>query len=79
MGHITCTSSNDLVYSDTHQYLQNGDSAVINARVEYRSGVLWQLVDAGTDLNLQNEVRLEITMHSALHHVYSLAVYIRRV
>ena len=79
MAYITCTSSNDLVYSDIHHSLQSGDSTVIKARVQYRSGVLWHLVDVGTDLNLQNEVRFEITMHSALHHVYSLAAHIRRV
>ena len=51
---------------------------MILATVGYRSGALCELVGAGADLNLQNEVR-SITMDTALHHVSSLAVHIRRV
>ena len=42
--------------------LQNGDSAVIRATVWHRSGALQLLVDAGADLNLQNEVSCKVTM-----------------
>ena len=36
---------------------QRGDSAVIRATLRYQSGALQELVRAGADLNLQNEVR----------------------
>ena len=36
---------------------QRGDSAVIMATVGHQSDVLRLLVEAGADLNLQNEVR----------------------
>ena len=38
-------------------FTQRGDSAVIMATVGHESDVLRVLVDAGSDLNLQNEVR----------------------
>ena len=41
---------------------QRGDSAVIMATVQHRSDVL---VDAGSDLNVQNEVRYTVTVASA--------------
>ena len=58
---------------------QKGDSAVILATVEHKSGALRELVRAGADLNLQNEVRYTVTVDTALHHVSSPAVHIRRV
>ena len=41
-----------------HQYIipQKGDSAVIIATVTHKPDVLQELVKAGADLNLQNEV-----------------------
>ena len=44
---------------------QRGDSAVIMATVEYMADVLRVLVDAGSDLNVQNEVRHTVTVASA--------------
>ena len=44
---------------------QREDSAVIMATVRYRSDVLRVLVDAGSDLNVQNEVRHTVTVASA--------------
>ena len=44
---------------------QSGDSAVIGATVEHESDVLRVLVDAGSDLNVQNEVRYTVTVASA--------------
>ena len=44
---------------------QRGDSAVIKATVGHRSDVLRVLVDAGSDLNVQNEVRYTFTVASA--------------
>ena len=49
------------------------------AIVKYESGTLRELVRGGADLNLQNEVRYSVTVATALHHVSSLAVHIRRV
>ena len=44
---------------------QRGDSAVIIATVQHWSDVLRVLVDAGSDLNVQNEVRYTVTVASA--------------
>ena len=44
---------------------QNGDSAAIMATINQRSNVLRVLVDAGSDLNVQNEVRYTVTVASA--------------
>ena len=49
------------------------------ATVNYKSGALRELVMAGADLNLQNEVRYTVTVATALQHVSSPAVHIRRV
>ena len=45
---------------------------MIMATVEHQSGVLHQLVAAGADLNLQNQVRYTVTMDTSLYHVSSL-------
>ena len=47
--------------------------------MEHRSDVLRELVRAGADLNLQNEVRYTVTVATSLQHVSSLAVHIRKV
>ena len=52
---------------------------MMRATVKYRSDVLQELVRGGADLNLQNEVRYTVTVATALHHVSSPAVHIRRV
>ena len=44
---------------------------MISATVQHRSGALRELVRAGADLNLQNEVRYTVTVDTALHHVSS--------
>ena len=44
---------------------QKGDSAVIEATVRHLSDVLRVLVDAGSDLNVQSEVRYTVTVASA--------------
>ena len=49
---------------------------MIKATVEYESGTLRELVNAGADLNLQNQVRYTVTVDTALHHV---SLHIRRV
>ena len=52
---------------------------LVKSKGRYRSGVLRELVRGGADLNLQNEVRYTVTVATALHHVSSPAVHIRRV
>ena len=52
---------------------------MMRATVRHESGVLRELVKGGADLNLQNEVRYTVTVATALHHVSSPAVHIRRV
>ena len=49
---------------------------MIQATVEHQSGALRELVSAGADLNLQNQVRYTVTVDAALHHV---SLHIRRV
>ena len=55
---------------------QNGDSAVIQAALRHRSDALRELISAGADLNLQNQVRywtLIFSIHiHVLVHVYVL-------
>ena len=46
---------------------QNGDSAVIKAVVGYQPSSLRELVRAGSDLNLQNQVRASDTVDTAHH------------
>ena len=52
--------------------LQNGDSTTVH----HRSGVLQELVMAGADLNLQNEVRYTQLLATALQHVSFPAVHL---
>ena len=52
---------------------------MILATVGHKSGALRQLVSAGAYLNLQNQVRYTVTVDTALHHVSSLVIYVRRV
>ena len=54
---------------------QSGDSAVILATVRHKSDALRELVGAGADLNLQNEVR-SVTVDTAVHYVSSMAIHI---
>ena len=63
-------------YIDIHHSPQDGDSAVILATVGHHSGALKELVSAGADLNLQNQVRYTVTVDTVLHHV---SFHIRRV
>ena len=49
---------------------------MILATVKHHSGLLKELVSAGADLNLQNQVRYTVTVDAALHHV---SFHIRRV
>ena len=49
---------------------------MITATVEHESGALKELVNAGADLNLQNQVTYTVTVDTALHHV---SFHIRRV
>ena len=51
---------------------------MMRATVERRSGALRELVRAGADLNLQNEVRYTVTVATALQYVSSPAVHIRK-
>ena len=51
---------------------------MMEATVQHQSGALRELVTGGADLNLQNEVRYTVTVATALHHVSSPAVHIRR-
>ena len=44
---------------------QNGDTAVIQATVGHEAGALQELVSAGADLNLQNQVRYTVTVDTA--------------
>ena len=49
--------------------LQAGDSAAMRAVQFYRSAPLRELVRAGCDLNLQNQVRHTVTVDTAPHVV----------
>ena len=49
---------------------QRGDSATIIATVSYRSEILKVLVEAGSDLNLFNEVRYTVTVDTAPHIIH---------
>ena len=50
---------------------QNGDSAVISATMEQQPATLRELVRAGSDLNLQNQVRYTVTVDTAPHIIPS--------
>ena len=50
---------------------QTGDSAVIAAAVEQQPAPLRELVRAGSDLNLQNQVRYTVTVDTAPHIIPS--------
>ena len=52
--------------------MQRGDSAVIRATVEHRPDLLRVLVGAGSDLNLQNEVRYTVTVATWYHPQLSI-------
>ena len=52
---------------------------MMRATVKHESGALRELVRACADLNCQNEVRYTVTVATALQHVSSPAVHIRRV
>ena len=49
---------------------------MIQATVGIQCDALQELVSAGADLNLQNQVRYTVTVDTALHHVL---FHIRRV
>ena len=49
---------------------------MVQATVKHQSDALQELVNAGADLNLQNQVRYTVTVDTALHHV---SFHIRRV
>ena len=72
----TPTSQNQLLFID-HSIIiptvstQNGDSAVIRATVEHQPATLRELVRAGSDLNLQNQVRYTVTVDTAPHIIPS--------
>ena len=46
---------------------QNGDTAVIIAIERYKPAIVKELVRAGSDLNLQNQVRYTVTVDTAPH------------
>ena len=50
---------------------QDGDSAVISATVKQEPATLRELVRAGSDLNLQNQVRYTVTVDTAPHIIPS--------
>ena len=50
---------------------KNGDSAVIIATVKQEPVILRELVRAGSDLNLQNQVRYTVTVDTAPHIIPS--------
>ena len=57
MGVHVLISISNICTSNIMLTTQEGDSAVIQATVRHESGALQELVSAGADLNLQNEVR----------------------
>ena len=54
-----------------HYDTQKGDSAVIIATAGYEVAALRELVRAGSDLNLQNQVRYTVTVDTAPHIIPS--------
>ena len=50
---------------------QDGDSAVIVATLEQQPATLRELVRAGSDLNLQNQVRYTVTVDTVPHIIPS--------
>ena len=53
--------------NDNYDYPQNGDSAVIIAIMHNRPAILRQLVRAGSDLNLQNQVSFNVRQKDTLN------------
>ena len=49
---------------------------MIKAILRHQTDALQELVSAGADLNLQNQVRYTVTVDTALHHV---SFHIRRI
>ena len=60
-----------IIHCHFHYDTQNGDSAVIRATVEHQPATLRELVRAGSDLNLQNQVRYTVTVDTAPHIIPS--------
>ena len=58
------------LYVCCHHHTQRGDSATIIATVGYHSETLKVLVEAGSDLNLFNEVRYTVTVDTAPHIIH---------
>ena len=70
------TSQNQLLFIDPFSFhptvsTQNGDSAVMYATVKHQPATLRELVRAGSDLNLQNQVRYTVTVDTAPHIIPS--------
>ena len=51
---------------------QNGDSTVIMAVLDHKPAILRELVRAGSDLNLQNQVRYTVTVDTLDHYQLSI-------
>ena len=67
---ITLIFTTDPVFIPTVS-TQDGDSAVIGATVYRQPATLRELVRAGSDLNLQNQVRYTVTVDTAPHIIPS--------
>ena len=68
--HISDSITSSLIHSVIIPIVstQNGDSAVIWATVKRQPASLRELVRAGSDLNLQNQVRYTVTVDTAPHY-----------
>ena len=64
---IVCGTNHYIILS---LHTQRGDSATIIATVNYRPETLKVLVEAGSDLNLFNEVRYTVTVDTAPHIIH---------
>ena len=56
-------------YIDIHHFPQAGDSPVLQATGGHHSDALRELVSAGANPNLPNQVRYTVTVETALQHV----------
>ena len=70
-GRISHSCSSESIVVILTVPTQNGDSAVIVASVKQQPDTLRELVRAGSDLNLQNQVRYTVTVDTAPHIIPS--------
>ena len=69
--YVATPTSHTLTSFGYYLIYQDGDSAVIMATMRHQPATLRELVRAGSDLNLQNQVRYTVTVDTAPHIIPS--------